>query len=793
MKRPPLCGCCSPAKVKAVTIKGIDKTDGTTVWEYGPGSFWRHHYGSDAISGVVPNLSATLNKYAVGAGVYPAYNNCGNRNSATLVANAAEALTLTKLDSLDGTVIESAVLTGFLCDTIGTSFVGLMAGISISNAAALSGGDYVIVGERSPFIEFVSFASNTATKSYILHAHGHQAGNIYLKTRTSNETITIPQNATAAEVETLFEATSDCTAATVTGGPWPLLPITVEATWSVAGGDISAISATSTATATGLGLDYEWEIVYIDVGIQALDVTINILPIGVEFSFEFSIGEVFSYTSATEDIPTFLAALAAAMEAFAIAQGADGAWESVASGLPDTIAVTGNTIRITYSSAIGIHPLTVTSDGGEGATDSRRAGSCAAAYDTGTGAMTSAVGFKFGFSSDRTPLKMFTDNAALPTVTGLDVLGILAIGSGPSDSVIVTPNLRNNGDITKANVLEKWNIASGAWTFDWQVYCNAKMLMPFIIACESGSVICPIGAKIFDGARERTAAKLAVSDGARTELNTIYGSITEPDNWTATIMKDDSASVYCTFTYEISTTFANRRFLYNPRGADTWIDGDELRLGAFPFGFDSTIVYAQSSSGMTEFNYTGTSASGGSEVYIRFYAKHTSRSAEPQQFRFKLARMPGVNYTAWLNWYATESEIETALNNLLGTGNCSLVDLGVDPTITVNNPVSLIEHNPEFKFLTDVGFTPGSGRIPGSYFVYRNSGTVITGVEIEMQTLTPFATPQGGMAAYSITDATLVWDRAFGTKGSETITHAQHAWLHGDFVYAYGTIVDAEL
>lgn len=786
------CGCCI-GTLRAVTIKCIDKADGTTVWEYGPGSLWRHHYGVDAISGVVPNLSATLNKYAIAAGAYPTYAACGNRNTATLVANVCEALSVVKLNSLDGTTIESATLTGMFCDTITGTSVGLAPGITTTNAAALSGGDYVIVGERIPFIEFVSFASNAATKSYILHAHGLRDGNVYLKTRTSTETITIPYNSTAAAVETLFEATSDCTAATVTGGPWPLKPITVESTWSVSSGDISGIATTGTYTATGIGTDYTYGDVY-NSGDNSYTSTlvVNTLTVGSTWEYQFdgtgpySPSPVFTYTSTTTNADTFITALTAAFVAWQAANSSDpSVAEVVLISNPSS-----NQLAVEYSNDARFLTLAVD---GAGATSTRRAGMCAAAYDTGTGEMTSAVGYEFGYSEDRIPLKMFAETAALPGTTGLNILGILAIGSGPSDSVIVTPNLRNNGDITKANVVEKWDIASGAWVFDWQVYCNAKMLMPSIIQCESGSVICPIGAKIFDGARERTAAKLAVSDGARTELNTTYGSITEPDNWTATIMKDDSASVYCTFTYEISTTFANRRFLYNPRGADTWIDGDELRLGAFPFGFDSTIVYAQSSSGMTEFNYTGTSASGGSEVYIRFYAKHTSRSAEPQQFRFKLARMPGVNYTAWLNWYATESEIETALNNLLGTGNCSLVDLGVDPTITVNNPVSLIEHNPEFKFLTDVGFTPGSGRIRGSYFVYRNSGTVITGVEIEMQTLTPFATPQGGMAAYSITDATLVWDRAFGTKGAETIPQPQHAWLQGDFVYAYGSIVDNEL
>lgn len=791
------CGCCI-GSIRAVTIKCIDKADGTTVWEYGPGSLWRHHYGVDAISGVVPNLSATLNKYAIAAGTYPTYAACGNRNTATLVANVCEALSVVKLNSLDGTTIESATLTGMFCDTIIGASVGLASGLTMTNAAALSGGDYVIVGERIPFIEFLSFASNAATKSYILHAHGLRDGNVYLKTRTSTETITIPYNSTAAAVETLFEATADCTAATVTGGPWPLKPITVEATWSASSGDISGIATTATYTATGLGVDWEWAIVYIDVGIQALDVTINTLPIGVEFSFEFSIGEIFSYTSATENVATFLTALAAAMEAFAIAQGADGAWESVVSGLPDSISITGNTIRIIYSSEIGIHPLTVTASGGAGATDSRRAGMCAAAYDTGTGEMTSAVGYEFGYSSDRPPLKMFAETAGLPGTTGLNILGISAIGSGPSNSVVVTPAMRNNGDATKANVVEKWDIASGAWAFDWQVYCNATMSMPQIIQCESGYVICPIDAKIFDSVNERTAAKLAVADGARTEIMTTYGSITVPENGVVTAMLDGDATNYVSWGYDIEYQdfyLSNNRFQINAHGADTWYDGTEFRLGGVVFGANATAIFTTYGgtpvSGNWHYDFIGTSTD--STLTAKFFASPLTRSAEPEQFRFKLDAMPGTNYTAWLDWYATEAEIETALNNLLGSGNCSILDFGGESAPVANDPKALIECNPRVQFLTDAGYTPGSGFIPWGYFTYRNDGQVTGGVVIETQTVT--AATVRGIAAFSSTTAAPVWSRAFGTAlvGSASVPYPLYAWLQGSYVYAYGQLLENEL
>ena len=787
------CGCCR--QVQAITIKGIDKTDGATVWEYGPGSLWRHHYGADAISGLVPNLSATLDKYAISAGAYPAYNNTGNRNTATLVANVTEGITLTKLDSLDGTVIESAVMQGmFLSDVAETSYTS-GAGITMSNAAALSGGDFVIVGQRLPYIEFVDYSSNTATKEYILHAHGQQAGNVYLKTRTSSETITIPFDSTAAEVETLFEATTDCVAATATGGPWPLSPIEIEVEWSASSGDVSGISATDTYSVEGPETIYSWGNVF-NGGDNSYTMTLTItsITVGATFAFQFDgtgpldPSTTFTYVSTTEDRDAFVAALEAAFEAYRASHSGEANWSYVV--LVDS---TSNVFTVEYGEEARFLNVDATNISGD--SDTRKAGSCAAVYDTGTGLMTSAVGYEFGHAEGRTAAKMFTESDALPDAVGLNVLGILGIGSGPDDSVVITPQVRNGGDIAKASVVEKWDIASGAWTYDWQVYCNATMLMPAIIPCESGYVLCPIAAKRFDDVRDRTAAKLLVSDGTVTEVMTTYGSINAPDNWQASRMFDDTPTAYFTWGYEITYDFntpGTSVLTVNDRGHDTWADGEQYRLGAVPFGADATVIYCEQTRYIAgSWRYDAIGSNTDSDLYIKFLAPRTARSAEPQQFRFILDKMPGTNYTAWLDWYATESEIETALNDLLGTGNCQLIDFGLDPTPVVNNPVALIEFNPLFEFLTDRGFTPGSGRIPVGYFEF-SGGVLIGGVEIEMQNVTPFATPQGGMAAYSLTDATLIWDRAFGTKGAATITQSQHAWVQGDFVYAYGIMVDSE-
>jgi hypothetical protein len=784
--------------VHAVTIKGIDKADGVTIWEYGPGSFWRQHYGADAITGLVPDLAATLDKYAIAAEGYPVFAPCGNRNAGSLEANVVEAMSLVKLNSLDGTVIEQSVITGFFCSEI-TEFSAVVGlGITVTNAAALSGGDFVIVGQRLPIIEFVDFASNGATKEYILHAHGQQAGNVYLKTRTSSETITIPRNATAGEVETLFEGTSDCVSATATGGPWPLNPIEIEVVWSVSSGDISGIAATPTYAVYGTGTVYTWNTTFNGGDLSYTEtITVTSVTIGSEWSFQFmgggglGVSSTFTYTAATTDVSAFVTALKAALSAYQAANSGEANW-----GYVVLIDNSSNILTIEYSQEARLMNLSVDSAGAE---DARRAGSCAAAYDTGTGAITSAVGFDFGYAEGRIPSKMFVEVDAIPGVTGLNVLGILAIGSGPSNSVVITPNGRNNGDAIKENVVEKWDIAGGAWAFDWQVYCNAIMLMPPIIQCESGYIICPIGGKRFGDpftGDDRTAAKIAVSDGSITEVMTTYGTLRVPDNWQNTAMYDDDPTKYLTWGYEV-TYFSsiNGRPLatYNPRGADTYVNGDELRIGAFAFAADDSAVYAKTSYSVSgNWYYDASGSSSDHEALFRFITPWNTRSAEPQQFRFKFEKIPGVNYTAWLDWYATATEIETALNDLLGAGNVSFIDFGLDPTPVENDPVALIEFNPLFRFYTDAGYTPGSGFIPKHYFDYRNDGVLIGGVVIEMQTITPFTSP-AGIAAYNITNATKLWSRPFGTIGGIAASDPQYAWLQGDFVYAYGAIVDSEL
>ena len=238
--------CCKCKTVEPVTIKGLTASTGVTEWEYGPGALWAQHYGADRISGI-KNDWTTNNKFVLAGGLGYFAGTPGVRSSGALTANCAQCLTLVKLNSTDGTEVESATMQGvFAYAQSGGAAFQTVNMTRLTAPVGLSGGDYLVPHSMDPAVEWVDYTTDTANKEYILHRHTLQGGNVYIRTKTSSETITIPYNATAAVVKTLFENTTDCTVATVTGGPWPDAAINVDVTWTQSTGDISGIKFDAT-------------------------------------------------------------------------------------------------------------------------------------------------------------------------------------------------------------------------------------------------------------------------------------------------------------------------------------------------------------------------------------------------------------------------------------------------------------------------------------------------------------------------------------------------------------------
>ena len=167
--------CCKCKTVEPVTIKGLTASTGVTEWEYGPGALWAQHYGADRISGVV-NEYTSMDKYIGVAGMgYFGTANAPRRHPTTgaATANAAQCLKLVKLDSTDGSEVESATMQGVFVQPIisqnqvsGFQFLNLTR---MTSPVGLSGGGYLMPHSMDPAIEWVDYTTTTANKEYILH------------------------------------------------------------------------------------------------------------------------------------------------------------------------------------------------------------------------------------------------------------------------------------------------------------------------------------------------------------------------------------------------------------------------------------------------------------------------------------------------------------------------------------------------------------------------------------------------------------------------------------------------
>lgn len=739
--------CCRCAgKARAVTLKGIDITDGTTVWNYGPGSFWRHHYGLDAISGLVPNLSATLDKYIIAAESGTSAASSGLRSGAGLAANAVEALTITKLDSTDGTVIESATLEGVFANLVNAYGYSFINGHVITDAAALSGGDYVAVCKRVPVIEFDSFTSNTASKTYILHAHSQREGNVLVRTRTSDELITIPWNSSAAAVETLFEATADCTAATVSGGPWPLRKIQVDVTWSVSSGDIKSIATSGTYTAGG------------GVGTGSCSWTWDAM---------------FSTWNATDLCTT----------------GSPG-------GMPTRSgAYDGETVA-------GVCTIT--------GTTTRSVDGTAVSYSTSTGLMQSAVGYEFGRNDTVTPAKLLVKTGTLPTWTAAATLKPLAMAAADNDVVVVIPvadQTEASSTVEAWTVADPWIQNWQKWTNTATARGRVGVLnVQANTACVSFPKITATGgaraAATIDVATETITEyeQTVVSASTANTNNSAESYLSDGSATEMTVVEYDLA-------YR-DAAYPNIGFQNHFEGSEVCIDGDEWLFGTSvlqqggssnsAIGTDSTQFYAVSYPGTAGVNYgppertPPVEANDSREYYWWFYLPLHTIYETGTQWRFRFQGSSSTQYTSWLNWYCTGGDIEAAVIATFGenTGgvvsNAEAFPFGV-PSSIGNANFSPLEQGLDIIFRA-------AGNANGVALGYIPAGfTSLNRVTIEFQNISQ---PNIlGFGAWSRTDGSIVWQRTFGSTASPAKTYAtpRQGWLKGAFLYVAGDLVDAEV
>lgn len=741
---------------RPVTLKAFAMTDGSTEWEYGPGSWWRHHYGADEISGLVPDLDATPNAYvlspfAAGSFQEGVWVDRNGRVSGAIGANASESLTLTKLDSLDGSVIESATLDGWFLSgiTIGgwTNVTG-----TIVETAALSGGDFLIVGWRPPCVEYVDYTTDTANKEYILHAHTQQAGNVYFRTWTSNETITLAYNATAADVAAAFLATADCTAATATGGPWPHRKIELSVTWSAASGDIRSIKVDATYTASTAGTcTWDW-------------LTVTVPPNPPTDQWVLNTDNCAIGTTATPP---------------------------AGNGNPGDTAIPG------------------TCTGGSPATGTRSVRGWMAAYNTGTGLISNSVGYVFG-RDNTTPTRLMTGSQSIPSnTTPARLQGWQVLPAAENRIVCLTERL-NAG-----NTVEAWNVGAN-WAREWQYFLNTDLgtLLGFSAALEcveSDTALLTFANRTF-GANTRCACSIVVDTNTRTELSSSVVSTNAAGNSFVAnqIFRDGSGTDRLVYDYEAfyqSPHYPSIQYRYRNLGSEVYTGADELLLGVELvriYGWTSTRIFAESTGAVTAAGvYAGppsrtppTIASTNARAYLWRWDVWRGRSGSAQDFRFVfLGDFSNINKTTgWIAWTADKATIKAAIDAVFDantggvTDNVVIYPFGDYADVLSSSGESLLERGLQIRFA-------GSANAAGRLEKYIHPTYLeINKIRIEFQDVTDFTAR--GIAAWSATDGSNVWSRTWGSKDGVTKTvpgtgYTRNRWVRGSLVYAYGELVDS--
>ena len=743
--------CCKCLEIVPVTIKGMTASTGITQWEYGPGSVWALHYGADEVTGLVYDADVTADRFVVVAPQQSSFLGVNRPNTGAFVANASESLTLMKLNSTTGVEIESALMSGIFIDeerSTATSWYVLnsLQGSSLFQySVGLSGGDYLLMTTVDPVVEWVDYTTNTANKEYILHAHTLQGGRVYFRTKTSLEVVTVPFNATAALVKALFEATSDCVSATATGGPWPLSAINLDITWSQATGDISGLRFDSTYTAGGAG------------------------------------SCLFQWNAGTST------------------------WVLVSDSCNPGPAEEPTTSG-TYDGEVraGTCPVSLPPP----ASATRNTKAVAVVWDTGTGLITSTIGYRFGMGSSSVPAKLISETAGtVPSYSGLPESGVWvdSVVAGASNSVLVIGEGSERG-----RTVEAWTVGA-TWTRIWQRYANGNLIGGRYARtggiAQSGKASIDVARRLYN-TTEKAGTIVDISAGTFTAFD-------EPEISTSTLYNNnlglsqllDGSGTDLLFTAYDRTfdvdTGRGGRITYNLGGSQFKTPSKRLLVGYVwrVFGSDSDRIYTTIFPGAA-LNYqrygppsNGTAYAGSmSSTYRwRYYMLPEYRLADGEwrfTFKFRNGTVSGFpnKATAWLDWQCTAADIKAAILAVFPENTEGVVsNVRVNPfgasNVTDNVPaINLLEANLDLH-LNGVGSANNPfGFIPSEY---------LDDVTIEARNLVAVvATNQ--MAAYSATDASVSWSRQFGTKSSVT-TSPRGGWKRGTWLIVYGDLSDSEL
>jgi hypothetical protein len=745
--------CCKCNEVKVVTIKGLTASTGVTEWEYGPGSLWAQHYGADRVSGIQNDSDAVLNRYCeIAYRQFTFTSNGPYRTSGAITANCKEALTLVKLDSTDGTVVESATMQGLFTynpsGVVGASYQ--LYNVRMFSPVGLSGGDYAFIGHIDPAIEWVDYTNNTTNKEYVFHAHTLSGGNVYLRTKTSSEIVTLPYNATAAEVKGLLQATANVVSATVTGGPWPMAKMNVDIVWSVSTGDFAGQrSDVSYATGGDGSCTWRWD------------------------------ATALAWVLVSDNC-----ALGGAMAPMGTGTF-DGEIREGTCPVPETPLPTGT----------------------------RQSQAVAVVFSTSTGAMTSFAEARFGLVNGSFATRLISDGGA--SVQGTTEIANNAFAewaAGPENSVIVIGAFGSAG-VTPADArtVEAWTVAS-TWARIWQRYANGETTSRGYAwlstqMVQSGKIAVNVARTLYSGANKTgTVADITAGTFTSFDESEVSTESTFSNFVAESVLLDGSTSDRLTYAYNRRFTapnFSSRIIDFNLGGSQYRTSAKRLLLGIedVTFGADSSRIYG------SRLYSGGTTSSMAAERPNRVTSPPESSGASyagsiSRTYRWRFYTAPGERYTSgdwrivfgsvlsqlrtgWISWLCSSSDIINAVLAVFPENTEGVVsNVRVNPfgasSVADNSPaIGLLEANLDIHFqaASTLGFI---------------STTYASQVAIETRSLSSAGT--GGIVSLSATDAAVSWSRNWGTTASpaRTYIYPSGGWLRGSRLILFGPVVDDE-
>lgn len=676
------CHCGENPKPRYVNLKCFDKSNGAIVWEFGPCFLPVQQYGADYIHAFQSNTPLTFDTYIYTCPTNGDILTTVNRGSVTLSANACSgAADVVRLNSASGTEANRSTVSWLFSNTEQDSPIGQFnTSVIMSQADGLSGGNMIIGGHVPVQMELTDYASNNVTKTYIFHPHTHTAGDVTLKTRPSNQTISWAYNASAATVKTAIESVGDVSSATVTGGPWPFAALNVSVTWASSSGDFASITFTKETLAGFSNRSTMSALILID-------------------PTNGNITKTFGY-------------------------------------------IFGN-----YSSAVKMHP--------------------------------SVSGF-------------------IPTVPDAIEAAQRPIAGASNTFAVEQPGLAGT-----QNWFEGWNATTS--TELWCVFNNHNVSTgerkPHIKGFRSHAGLVYItGTKKTLAGSDWVGCKVDISAGTRTEVNHTESALNNVDCWMLDADNDATTNGYHQFSTRFQQTAPAVTFVTVDEQGELDINGNVFRVGSRRLiGLDASDFYVWHSNDSATFRYKNPAAtpsliaSTNARGYLwRFYLSPGVHFDTGTEFRFKFTGNSGnpTKYSNWIDWLASSSTIKTAIDAAFSANTAGVTDNVVvypfgAPT-AFDNTVGTLEQYLEIRF---AGAANATGLaelyIPATY-VQANK------ITIETRTETHEFTP-AGIASFDRTTCSLNWSRAFGTIGGVDVSYPLDAWVRGNYVFAYGALVENEI